>query len=447
MQESELTHNFRDDSAVLDASGDFSSNFCASPWLHMRINNQGHYEYCRWAVKKDRLAFANIKQIAPIQWFQKEMSAIRKGMLQGEALPGCAECREMETHGKVSGRQRQLLKVGVRPENFASGMHSTPWLTHFQHSWLSDGDTDLAPQDWQIDLGNYCNSACLFCSPFSSSRLASEHRQLGLISDMPPRAWCDDEQLLEKFLHDLQRIPHLAYLHFIGGETMITPAFAKILDVLIDTGKSDTVTIGFTTNLTTWNDDIVARLCQFGSVNLGVSIEALDPINDYVRYGSDITHVRQILMRWIEQRNRQGWLMQMRITPTILTVGHIRGIYDFAVKHNIAVESCNFLTEPKFMRPSVLPPRMRLNAIERLAGFLQTDNIADKIINTRDPSHSHDQCQQDAKSYMNYLQNAPDESHRLPDLVRYLKQMESLHRNCILDYAPEYEELFRSAGY
>jgi hypothetical protein len=54
---------------------------------------------------------------------------------------------------------------------------------------------------------------------------------------------------------------------------------------------------------------------------------------------------------------------------------------------------------------------------------------------------------QDLQSYVNYLENMPDESNRLPDLVKFLKQLEASRGNSILTYLPEYEELFRSAGY
>ena len=46
-----------------------------------------------------------------------------------------------------------------------------------------------------------------------------------------------------------------------------------------------------------------------------------------------------------------------------------------------------------------------------------------------------------------YLKNAPDNSHRLTDLVQYLLKLESGRQNKIIDYIPNYEELLRSAGY
>lgn len=424
-------------------------SFCPSPWFHTRINNSGNYEYCRWAVKHDRQGLPSIRTQSPVYWFQYGMSDIRRQMLDGEQPAGCSECYQVEQHGKVSGRQRQLLKIGVTQEDFDKTMLSTPWLKEFKQTKNRDGDTDQLPQDWQIDLGNFCNSACLFCEPHSSSRLASEFKRIGFIKDLPPQAWVDDPASVDMFIDTLERTPRLAYLHFIGGETLITPAFRKILQVLVDNNLCQQISIGFTTNLTTWDSDIVKLLCEFKEVNLGMSVECLHPVNDYARYGSNLATVERMMKRWIDVARQQGWLMQLRITPTILTVLHLDTIYDFAMHEGIAVESCNFLNDPVFMRPSVLPYQYRDSVIARLQAWLdqQTVTTKEQVINTRDPNQAATQILQDAASYVEYLQNEPDESHRLPDLISYLKTMEHSRKNSVLDYLPEYEELFRSAGY
>jgi hypothetical protein len=423
-------------------------NFCPSPWFHMRINNTGNYEYCRWATKQFRQKESSIKDVSPIIWFQKNMSSIRKNMLEDKPVSGCKDCYIMEKHGKVSGRQRQLLKIGVNDNNFSSTMHSSPWLKIFEESQVS-GDTDQMPQDWQIDLGNYCNSACLFCTPHSSSRLASEFKRIGFISELPARSWCDDPILLERFLEMLRSSPRLAYLHFIGGETIITPAFKIIIQALIDSNLHEKVSIGFTVNLTTWNDEIVELLTKFKQVNLGMSIECLHPVNDYVRYGSQLNKTKEIMSRWLKVAKLNNWLTQLRPTPTILTVLNLDTVYEFASQNQLAVESCNFLNEPAYMRPTVLPYRYRQLVIDRLTAVLNRLGPVDdvKIINTRNTNFNLTQLAQDINSYLDYLSTAPDESNRLPELISYLKRMEASRNNSVLDYLPEYEELFRTAGY
>jgi sulfatase maturation enzyme AslB (radical SAM superfamily) len=314
-------------------------------------------------------------------------------------------------------------------------------------TFAADNFTQL-PQDWQIDLGNYCNSACVFCDPHSSSRLAQEYQRIGFIQDLPPANWTDDPALVDRFVNTLTQSSHIQYLHFIGGETLITPAFKIILRVLIQAGLNRTATIGFTTNLTVWNTDVVDLLTQFHSVNLGMSVESFEIVNDYVRWPSKLPVVLENLDRWQELAAQQGWLLQLRTTPTLLTIGSLLSIYDYTWSRKISVESCNFLNKPAAMRPSVLPPKYRSAIVTRMRTWLDQHPISgDTVINIRDPNVSQLQNHQDLQSYVNYLENMPDESNRLPDLVLFLKQLESSRSNSILTYLPEYEELFRSAGY
>jgi sulfatase maturation enzyme AslB (radical SAM superfamily) len=349
----------------------------------------------------------------------------------------------MEKHNKVSGRQKQLLKVGVRLEDFEKTLASSPWVDTF-----SKTSCDQFPQDWQIDLGNFCNSACIFCRPESSSRLASEWKKIGFISEMPPANWSDDPLLVQKFINTLTKSPHIQYLHFIGGETLITPAFKIILTALIDANLNKTATIGFTTNLSTWDDSIVELLKQFNGVNIGFSIESFSIVNDYVRWPVCLPTVFENLDRWKTIANKLNWLMQFRTTPTCLTVAKLLPIYEYALENNIIVESCNFLYRPEVLKPAVLPISYRQGVIDKMQSWINKQTTtSEAIVNIRNPNTIQAQLVQDLTSYVNYLKNEPDESDRLPELVTWLKRIEANRGNSILTYLPEYEELFRSAGY
>ena len=430
----------------------FPQTFCASPWLHMRITNSGTYEPCRWMAKTDSTRVSidrGIQTVSPLTYFQQHMSALRTELLQGKIPSICSDCQVMEQHNKLSGRQRQLLKVGVQDTYFEKSLYSSPLRPAFDYSNSNQGHTTRTVSDWQIDLGNYCNGACVFCGPENSSSLATEFKKIGLIEQIPPSAWCDDPSLLEQFVNDLVQSPNLHYLHFLGGETVITPGFKKILAALVNSGLAKQITIGFTTNLTVWSDSVVELLTQFQQVNLGMSIETLTSVNDYVRYPSQIGLVKQTLDRWVQLGQQQNWLMQLRITPTCLSVHELHTVYDYAWQNMIAVESCNFINHPEVMRISVLPKHQRDQVVHVLKTWIDQHPAADlaQIVNTRDPNIAREQIIQDATSYLTYLESAADESTRLPALVAYLKRLEGNRGNSILTYIPQYENLFRSAGY
>jgi sulfatase maturation enzyme AslB (radical SAM superfamily) len=417
-------------------------SFCPSPWFHMRINNSGHYEYCRWADKAHRNTGPNISDTTPAEFFNQNLIPIRQQLLNGERPTGCAECYQMEAHNKISGRQKQLLKIGVQLSEFDKMLASSPWMPVFVNHMPQ------MPQDWQIDLGNYCNSACVFCHPSFSSRLATEWKHLGFIDKTPPANWCDDPVYLQIFIDTLVKSPHIQYLHFIGGETLITPAFKKILKALIDAGLNKTATIGFTTNLISWDNDTISLLTQFVGVNLGVSIEAFDSVNEYARWPAKQQQVNDILSQWVALSQQHNWLMQIRTTPTILTIHKLLTVYDYAWEHGIVVESCNFLAEPTYLRPVVLPQKYRQPIIDQMQAWIdQRPNSVETVVNIRHPDFVYAQIVQDLQSYVNYLQTEADQSDQLPVLVQFLKRLELNRKNNILDHVPQYEELFRSAGY
>ncbi len=396
------------------------------------------------------LDFGNIAQDSAVDYFQEKLAEFRSQMLSGKSSPVCSDCYHMEQHGKVSGRQRQLLKVGINADNFAKTLLSSTMLEDFRYSDQNHGHTDLVPQDWQIDLGNFCNSACIFCCPESSSRLALEHKKLGLIDKLPPPSWTDDPALIDKFCDLVSDSSSLAYLHFIGGETLITPAFKAILEKLKDRGFSQTH-IGFTTNLTVWPDDVISLLCEFENLHVGLSIECLHPLNDYVRWPSRIDQVQDYLHRWIDLSKSHGWYVQIRPTPNCLTLYHVDTLYQFAYDNDVGVETCNFIERPAQMRITVLDPDLMAMSKQRIKNFLDRNSDAasdsPQIVNTRNKETLRQQVWQDANSYYNYLQNESHDPSLVPALVQWLKLFESNRQNRVLDYLPEYAKFLADHGY
>ena len=412
----------------------------------MKIASNGKMKICRWSNLEQHTPV--IGEMHPLTFFQQHMAPLRDAMLSGQTLVECNECYEMEKYGKVSGRQKQLLKTGITVTDFNKSCASSTFVSEFEKS-LQHGHTDLQPLDWQIDLGNHCNSACVMCSPKSSSRLAAEFHRIGFIDRLPPASWVEDPHSVEVFIDLLSKTQGLAYLHFIGGETLITPGFKKIVQALVKKDFRNKITLGFTTNLTVWDEEINQLLCEFKQVNLGMSIESMTRVNDYVRYPSNIQSVTETMHRWIELSRAHRWIPTIRTTPTALTAGGLLDVYKFALINQVGIESCNFLENPRILRMSILPIKVRQQISDQLTQWIQQQQAVNQtqVINTRDPNQVQQSILQDLTSYVNYLNKSPDETHLLPDMVRYLKKLDQSRKNCVLDYVPEYEELFRSAGY
>jgi len=180
-----------------------------------------------------------------------------------------------------------------------------------------------------------------------------------------------------------------------------------------------------------------------------VSLETVSLLNDYIRWGSRLEQVLENLSRWQTVAQQRNWILSLRITPTALSIGELDSVYEYAWQNNLLVESCNFIHEPAFLRPSVLPLSLRLQARHRLASWIKNKNTEQDhtVINTRDTNKTKQVLLQDARSYISYLNTARDETSLLPRLVDYINKLETSRNNCILDYLPQYADTLRSHGY
>ena len=416
---------------------DFKDTFCSSPWFHARITEDGNYNFCTWQKTKDE-KLHNISDITPIDYFQNKMEKIRKSMVAGEVIDECSECYEMEKYNKISGRQRQLLKTGIELDNFDKTLQASPFYDEFKKT-ADGGKCGLPILDWQVDLGNFCNSACIFCTPDSSSRLATEFIKMNLIDELPTKAWCNDSKLVSSFIETVICTPKLKYIHFIGGETMITPAFKRILRGLETHGINDRVTIGFTTNLTVWDDEIIHLLSKFKEVNVGLSIETFDDVNDYVRYPSKINDVKVILDKWIELGKENKWLAQLRITPTWMTVDSIDTVFEYAYNNGIGIE-CGLMSKSTSMRINALPQPLLAQVISQFERWISSKDEIDKSANQLEVIGV-------AHHYLNYMKRAKYEPKLLHGIITFIKKLEQRRNNSIINYKPHYEEFLRLAGY
>jgi len=359
-------------------------------------------------------------------------------MVAGEVIDECSECYEMEKYNKISGRQRQLLKTCIELDNFDKTLQASPFYDEFKKT-ADGGKCGLPILDWQVDLGNFCNSACIFCTPDSSSRLATEFIKMNLIDELPTKAWCNDSKLVSSFIETVICTPKLKYIHFIGGETMITPAFKRILRGLETHGINDRVTIGFTTNLTVWDDEIIHLLSKFKEVNVGLSIETFDDVNDYVRYPSKINDVKVILDKWIELGKENKWLAQLRITPTWMTVDSIDTVFEYAYNNGIGIE-CGLMSKSTSMRINALPQPLLAQVISQFERWISSKDEIDKSANQLEVIGV-------AHHYLNYMKRAKYEPKLLHGIITFIKKLEQRRNNSIINYKPHYEEFLRLAGY
>lgn len=433
--------------------------FCSSPWFHYKITPAGDYVACRWDSSLATSHF-NIYNTSLKDYLNSEvMCNLRTQLLEGQAPEICKACRYEDKHNKVSGRQRQLLKSAISLGNFDKTFCASPHWDDFSYSYENKGLTRTNAVDFQIDLGNTCNSACIMCRPSYSSRLATDYVLLNKIDKdlfpefYPSKNWADDDDLVDKFVDEISQIPNIKYIHFLGGETLYLKSFYTICNKMIANGLSKNISIGTTTNCTIYTPELEHVIKNFQHVHLGLSVESFHTINDYIRWPSKINVIENNIEKFLYLRKSTGLHLSLRITPTIFSIYHIDTIFEYMIKNSIIAESCNILQDPTCLRIELLPKDLLVQTIDKIDSMIkkyQLIDSVDSIVNRRRDDLINPVISKVIFEYKHLLETMIEpmdvEQERF-HLVKFIRAFEQIRNNNILEHIPEYEKFLRSYGY
>jgi pyruvate-formate lyase-activating enzyme len=379
--------------------------------------------------------------------------ALRRQLLAGQQPQACEPCYYQDRFGKLSGRIRQLNKSAITLAEFPLSFRSSPHLALFKHSNDHAGTSSHFPTDLQIDLGNTCNSACIMCDPTASSRLVTDYKKLSKLDSrlfaepQPYRSWTEDSTIVDRFVQELQSFPYLRYIHFLGGETLYNQAFYDICEHLDGTN----LIVGTTTNGTIYDERIERLIPKFQEFHLGISIESVTDLNDYVRYPGPTDRILANVLKFVELRKQHPSLkLELRITPNLFTISELDQVFEFMIKHDVIAESCNILHQPRCLRMELMPEDIRQETIGKLQAVVDRLGKYEPQVNTRRSDLSQQIIAQLATEYLEFVKTytqPADAEESLTELVRFLKSFESIRNNTILDYAPRYTDFLRRIGY
>jgi len=435
----------------------FDKTFCSSPWFHIRLTYGGNFEYCRWSHQPG--SQHNIKNTSIMQYYDSEqMKKLRLDFLEGQMPKSCSSCYYEQSFGKLTGRIRQLHKSAIDVENFALTFRSSPHYELFSHSWNNDGIGNYYPVDLQIELGNLCNSGCIMCGPTLSSKLEKDYKKLSKISSLFQNSsdkinnWSQDKTSVKKLIDELNSFPKIQYIHFLGGETLYQEAFYNICDQLTKTDRAKDIIIGTTTNGTIYNSKLENLILNFKEVHLGISIESIGNLNDYIRYPSQIQNILANLDKFLELRKKNNNLyLSLRITPNVFTVYELDTLFEYMIEKNITAESCDILVEPACLKMELLPEDIRNEIITKFDILINKYQLSKThLVNERRTDLIDKVIANTIIDYCNFIkkyQPPKDIEQQRYNLIEWLKSFEQLRNNSILDYAPRYEKFLRHYGY
>ena len=154
----------------------------------------------------------------------------------------------------------------------------------------------------QLELSgsNVCNLACLHCNNTFSSAWADDYFRLGY--DWNVETTHGDPELLLKNLDRLD-LTAVNRIEFKGGEPLLNPETIASLEYLKNKGLLKNIDIIISTNGTIVDDKLLELLSHAKFVQISVSVDGPDKLNQYIRYGRDTVASFENIERTIEKYN------------------------------------------------------------------------------------------------------------------------------------------------
>lgn len=324
-----------------------------------------------------------------------DIKKLRQDILDGKRSDYCNACWKLEDNKLQSDRQ---LK------NSAFDLYKDRDLRFVEQDVRSG---DFSPTLIKIETSNKCNATCVTCGYWASTAwgsLAKKNKVIDVIMKINP-----DPNIVNSI-----DFKNLIGLNLVGGEPLYEETYFYYLEKLLETGN-DKCFVSFTTNgSVTINNKNKTLLSKFKNLNIGVSIDGVGPVFEYMRYP----------LRW------QDLLKNLEFFKTItdnISVNSCTSNVNVLYHHQTFdwVKSQNFtyhynpVITPAYFRPSALPKSVKEQIFDK---FGRTNDLTAFI-----GSHT-DQDDLDFRAGLEELQKQ--------DLMKKISYK---------DYLPEFYELIKSS--
>jgi MoaA/NifB/PqqE/SkfB family radical SAM enzyme len=389
---------------------------CVLPWIHLHtFPNNTVYPCCLTPQNQPVGSLDNntLKEV-----FNSEgMRNIRKDMLAGKEPSSCNRCFEQERAGQYSMRN----DVNKR---FA---HHTSLIETTQIDGTVD---DMNLVYWDFRFSNICNFKCRSCGPQLSSGWYDDFKKLSggkLPADCP-----DPDRPLVLWEQLLPLFDSVEEIYFAGGEPLIMEEHYRILNRLIELGKTD-VQLRYNTNFSRMKykqQDVIELWQHFPNVKIDCSIDGMNSQGEYVRKGMQWQQVLDNRQR-LKQLAPHVWF-GVSCTTSIQNAYHVVDFWHWCYSSGFIEDSgrfhVNLVQDPIWLRLCSLPQHHKL-ALTRL----YTDAAETAL------EHGFTHTNADWMAAANFMNSGQEDNL---ELFRYrMKLIDDLREENFADTFPELGDL------
>lgn len=368
------------------------STFCPLPWNHLATQTNGDVRICcntgrgpeRGLLRNEDGTVINLGRDRLMSARNAPLAkSVRLSMLNGERHPECVRCWSEEDSGLRSRRQ---------DENEVWGDWQSLVAATAPDGSIAD---DCKPAYYDLRFGNFCNLKCRMCGPTDSSAwyedwveltgkdvfhdnrhpVKLERNARGRWADpVGSYDWYDNKQFWADIEANRDGIKHV---YIIGGEPLLITAHYDFLEQCVASGHSSSMILQYNTNLTNLQKRALDIWSHFKEIRIGVSLDAVGAVNDYIRFPSKWTALEKNLFRLEDAMgdNAKLWLTPSIGAYNILYLGDLikwRAQADFKRFNDYrstkrAIFNPHPITAPSRLSFSIFPQDVKEAIANRLA--------------------------------------------------------------------------------
>tara|TARA_X000000950_G_scaffold227323_1_gene274427 strand:- start:1913 stop:3097 length:1185 start_codon:yes stop_codon:yes gene_type:complete len=291
------------------------------------------------------------------------------------------------------------------------------------------------PRIMIVKPGNLCNNACRSCNAHTSSMWyktdyalddqGKTYKEYLEFFSRHKTAYTNNEVLEQRFA---EWEDNIVFWDMYGGEPMIIPLFWKTLEQALSSDTADQKTFNVHTNGMVYKEDLVEKFSKFKSAVIGFSVDAIGPMNDYIRYGSKWENIIGNLRKYvIDCKDYENVSVTIRVTYTPWNIYYYDELYDYFRKEFNITALGAWCDDKPWNDVRFLPQKTKDGIIEKLSKYESTN----------------DSWLRKFDELKKWMSTTPENYDKLQNsFMEFNKKIDKIRKEKFEDVFPEYSKLF-----
>jgi hypothetical protein len=326
-------------------------NFCLNPFICTRQNAYNRISPCAFGPVEIQVQDTDNQQA---RWNHPVLQELREKFSHGDKPVECKRCWDEEAAGMQSLRLRTFE---YHPTAYDQLIKTGAWQT--------------GPREIVIKTSNVCNLACRSCAGWDTSHYWPEGAFYADAYNTKPNHFM---QARPKMYHPAaswtdQDLVNVNKINFFGGEPLLDKEHPKLLERLVATGRSQQVTLFYSTNCQQVAGRRLLDLWKhFKRIEIFFSVDGTEDQFEYLRWPGKWSRTQRVI-EWFLALPKTfpnvDWYFRGSQCVSLFNVASYWHTAEW-LKNTLGGVYFNIVDHPNYLRMTALPEESKHKIASRI---------------------------------------------------------------------------------